>query len=68
MKMIGSSQVDYKEEVVRRLVSPKSLTVSQDGEVYRGYGGNADMTTYNAVARIAERLAVRWQHWGIPGA
>lgn len=53
MKMIGSSQVDYKEEVVRRLVSPKSLTVSQDGEVYRGYGGNADMTTYNAVARIA---------------
>ena len=53
MKMIGSSQVDYKEEVVRRLVSPKSLTVSQDGEVYRGYGGNADMTTMNAVARIA---------------
>ena len=34
-------------------MSPKSLTVSQDGEVYRGYGGNADMTTMNAVARIA---------------
>ncbi|EFP2098475.1 conjugal transfer protein TraG N-terminal domain-containing protein, partial [Escherichia coli] len=53
MKMIGSSQVDYKEEVIKRLVSPANLTLSQGGEVYRGYGGNADMTTMNAVARIA---------------
>ncbi|HBC3218342.1 TPA: conjugal transfer protein TraG N-terminal domain-containing protein, partial [Escherichia coli O146] len=44
---------DYKEEVIKRLVSPANLTLSQGGEVYRGYGGNADMTTMNAVARIA---------------
>lgn len=29
MKMIGSSQVDYKEEVIKRLVSPANLTLSQ---------------------------------------
>ncbi|EJX8216356.1 conjugal transfer protein TraG N-terminal domain-containing protein [Salmonella enterica] len=52
MKMIGSSQTDYQEEVIRRLVSPANLTVSHGGEVYNGYGGNADMTAMNAVSRI----------------
>lgn len=53
MKMIGSSQTDYQEEVIRRLVSPANLTVSHGGEVYNGYGGNADMTAMNAASRIA---------------
>lgn len=52
MKMIGSSHTDYKEEVIRRLVSPTNLTVSHGGEVYNGYGGNADMTEINIVSRI----------------
>ncbi|EOS95217.1 conjugal transfer protein TraG N-terminal domain-containing protein [Erwinia tracheiphila] len=52
MKMIGSSQTDYQEEVIRRLVSPANLTVSHGGEVYNGYGGNADMTAMNAISRI----------------
>jgi len=52
MKMIGNAGVDYKEAVIRRLVSPANLTVSHGGEVYNGYGGNADMTAMNAFSRI----------------
>ncbi|ELF4281886.1 conjugal transfer protein TraG N-terminal domain-containing protein [Salmonella enterica] len=53
MKMIGSSQTDYQEEVIRRLVSPANLTVSHGGEVYNGYGGNADLTEMNVITRVA---------------
>lgn len=53
MKMIGGNSADYKEAIIRRLVSPKSLTVSQGGHVYAGYGGNADFTLDNSVARVA---------------
>lgn len=53
MKMIGASSTDYEEAVIRRLVSPESLTVSQGGHVYAGYGGNADFTLDNAAARVA---------------
>lgn len=53
MKMIGAGSTDYEEAVLRRLVSPESLTVSQSGHVYAGYGGNADFTLDNAAARVA---------------
>lgn len=53
MKMIGSSQTNYQEEVIRRLVSPTNLIVSHGGEVYNGYGGNADLTEQNVLSRIA---------------
>ncbi|EPJ2775194.1 conjugal transfer protein TraG N-terminal domain-containing protein [Klebsiella pneumoniae] len=53
MKMIGGNSADYKEAIIRRLVSPESLTVSQGGHVYAGYGGNADFTLDNSVARVA---------------
>lgn len=52
LKMIGASNADYQEAVIRRLVSPESLTVSQGGHVYAGYGGNADFTLDNSVARV----------------
>lgn len=53
LKMIGASNTDYQEAVIRRLVSPESLTISQGGHVYAGYGGNADFTLDNAAARVA---------------
>ncbi|MDU3078413.1 MAG: conjugal transfer protein TraG N-terminal domain-containing protein, partial [Mixta calida] len=53
MKMSGFNDSDYQEAVIRRLVSPESLTVSQSGHVYAGYGGNADFTLDNAAARVA---------------
>ena len=53
MKMSGFNDSDYQEAVIRRLVSPESLTVSQNGHVYAGYGGNADFTLDNAAARVA---------------
>jgi hypothetical protein len=53
LKMIGASTADYQEAVIRRLVSPESMTVSQGGHVYAGYGGNADFTLDNSAARVA---------------
>ena len=53
LKMLGQHDTDYKEAVVRRLVSPANLTVSQDGHAYAGYGGNADFGLDNAVTRVA---------------
>ena len=53
LKMMGENNADYKEAVVRRLVSPDNLTVSQGGRVYAGYGGNADFTGSNTVTRMA---------------
>nr|WP_159465187.1 conjugal transfer protein TraG N-terminal domain-containing protein [Scandinavium goeteborgense] len=53
LKMLGQHDTDYKEAVVRRLVSPANLTVSQGGHAYAGYGGNADFTLDNAAARVA---------------
>lgn len=53
LKMLGQHDTDYKEAVVRRLVSPSNLTVSLGGHAYAGYGGNADFTLDNAAARVA---------------
>ncbi|MDE1480802.1 conjugal transfer protein TraG N-terminal domain-containing protein, partial [Xenorhabdus bovienii] len=41
----------FEEAVIRRLVSPESLKVSQGGSVYMGYGGNADFTATNTATR-----------------
>lgn len=53
LKMMGQPDADYKEAVIRRLVSPDNLTVSQGGRAYAGYGGNADFTLDNSVNRLA---------------
>ncbi|CAM4015207.1 conjugal transfer protein TraG N-terminal domain-containing protein [Xenorhabdus thuongxuanensis] len=51
-KMLGKETREYQEAVIRRLVSPVNLTVSQAGHVYAGYGGNADFTLLNAGNRV----------------
>lgn len=57
MKLIGSSQTNYQDEVIRRLVSPVNLKVSNDGEVYKGYGGNAGgLTLQNMTSRTVGTL------------
>ncbi|MEQ1976995.1 conjugal transfer protein TraG N-terminal domain-containing protein [Xenorhabdus sp. SGI240] len=52
LKMLGKETREYKETVIRRLVSPVNLTVSQEGYVYAGYGGNADPTLLDAGNRV----------------
>ncbi len=52
LKMMGKDNAEYTESIVRRLVSPESLTVSQNGRTYAGYGGNADFTLDNSASRI----------------
>ncbi|MEG3127001.1 conjugal transfer protein TraG N-terminal domain-containing protein [Pantoea cypripedii] len=53
MKLIGAGSTEYEDAVIRRLVSPESLSASQGGHIYAGYGGNADFTLDNAAARVA---------------
>ncbi|MED8913229.1 conjugal transfer protein TraG N-terminal domain-containing protein [Escherichia coli] len=50
MKLINKNSKEFEEAIVRRLVSPVNMTVS-DGIVYRGYGGNADFSTTNSITR-----------------
>lgn len=45
------SKEQYEEAVLRALVSPRNMTVSQDGRVYPGYGGNVDITVMNQITR-----------------
>lgn len=52
LKMLGKETREYQEAVIRRLVSPVNLAVSQEGYVYAGYGGNADPTLLDAGNRI----------------
>ncbi|MEQ2024906.1 conjugal transfer protein TraG N-terminal domain-containing protein [Xenorhabdus szentirmaii] len=52
LKMTGKNTQEYKEAVIRRLVSPVNLTVSQEGQVYAGYGGHADPTLWDGSTRI----------------
>ncbi|MBE8597645.1 conjugal transfer protein TraG N-terminal domain-containing protein [Xenorhabdus sp. BG5] len=52
LKMLGKETREYKEAVIRRLVSPVNLTVSQEGYVYAGYGGNADFTVWDGSNRV----------------
>jgi hypothetical protein len=53
LKMMGKDTAEYQEAILRRLVSPVSLTVAQGGHAYAGYGGNADFTLDNTVTRLA---------------
>ncbi|CDM91170.1 conjugal transfer protein TraG N-terminal domain-containing protein [Xenorhabdus bovienii] len=50
IKVINRNSKEFEEAVIRRLVSPESLTVSQ-GNPYMGYGGNADFDLINAGTR-----------------
>lgn len=50
MKLINKNSKEFEETIVRRLVSPVNMTIS-DGVVYNGYGGNADFTWTNSAAR-----------------
>ncbi|ERT12456.1 hypothetical protein O185_14075 [Photorhabdus temperata J3] len=43
---------EYKEAVIHCLVSPVNLTVSQERQVYAGYGGNEDPTLLDRSPRI----------------
>ncbi|MDE9430574.1 conjugal transfer protein TraG N-terminal domain-containing protein [Xenorhabdus bovienii] len=52
LKMLGKNTPAYQEAVIRRLVSPVNLTVSQEGVVYVGYGGNADPTLLDGSNRV----------------
>ncbi|MCK6051094.1 conjugal transfer protein TraG N-terminal domain-containing protein [Klebsiella variicola] len=53
MKSMDVSEADYTEALVRQLVSPRNMTVSQNGQVYVGYGGNVDPTATSALTRTA---------------
>ncbi|WP_426576255.1 conjugal transfer protein TraG N-terminal domain-containing protein [Xenorhabdus stockiae] len=52
LKILGKNTPAYQEAVIRRLVSPVNLSVSQDGYVYAGYGGSADPTLLDGANRI----------------
>ncbi|AOM41321.1 conjugal transfer protein TraG N-terminal domain-containing protein [Xenorhabdus hominickii] len=52
LKILGKNTQAYQEAVIRRLVSPVNLSVSQDGYVYAGYGGSADPTLLDGANRI----------------
>lgn len=50
-RKLAWSKEQYEEAVLRALVSPRNMTVSQDGRVYPGYGGNVDITVMNQITR-----------------
>ncbi len=52
LKILGKNTPAYQEAVIRRLVSPVNLSVSQDGYVYAGYGGSADPSLLEGSNRI----------------
>ncbi|MDC9589471.1 conjugal transfer protein TraG N-terminal domain-containing protein [Xenorhabdus sp. XENO-10] len=52
LNMLGKNTQEYQEAVIRRLVNPVNLAVSQEGYVYAGYGGNADPTLLDGSNRI----------------
>lgn len=41
LQKLGQSKEEYEEAVLRSLVSPRNMQVSQGGLVYNGFGGNA---------------------------
>ncbi|OKO99583.1 conjugal transfer protein TraG N-terminal domain-containing protein [Xenorhabdus eapokensis] len=53
MRLINEDLKEFQEAVIRRLVSPASLQVSQGDSVYMGYGGNADFFTITSTATRA---------------
>lgn len=51
MKVMSVSSDDYTEALIRQLVSPRNMTVSQDGRVYAGYGGMTKDSLTTAATR-----------------
>ncbi|MDH8576011.1 conjugal transfer protein TraG N-terminal domain-containing protein, partial [Klebsiella pneumoniae] len=41
LQKLGQSKEEYEEAVLRSLVSPRNMQVSQGGLVYNGFGGSA---------------------------
>jgi hypothetical protein len=44
LQKLGQSKEEYEEAVLRSLVSPRNMQVSQGGLVYNGFGGSAGIT------------------------
>ena len=63
LKMMWKDNTEYKESIVCRLLSPESLTVSQNGRTYIGYGSNADFTPDNSASRIGVLRECHWVVW-----
>lgn len=51
LRTLGAPKAEQEEAVLRALVSPRNVAVSQDGRAYPGYGGNIDGTFFNALSR-----------------
>ena len=50
-RSVGTSKQQQEEVVLRSLVSPRNMAVSQGGRTYPGYGGNVEGTFFNALSR-----------------
>ncbi|EBZ5771702.1 conjugal transfer protein TraG [Salmonella enterica subsp. enterica serovar Redlands] len=46
------SKENYEEAVLRSLVSPRNMEISQNGRVYVGFGGNIDPTVANDLTSL----------------
>lgn len=54
LQKLGQSKEEYEEAVLRSLVSPRNMQVSQGGLVYNGFGGNAgdNLNASQALSRL----------------
>ncbi|MDN8600321.1 conjugal transfer protein TraG N-terminal domain-containing protein [Citrobacter sp. S2-9] len=51
-RKLAYSKEQYEEAVLRTLVSPRNMEVSQNGRVYVGFGGNVDPTMTNDLTSL----------------
>ncbi|NCG54051.1 conjugal transfer protein TraG N-terminal domain-containing protein [Serratia fonticola] len=58
IKKLGQTQAVYENAVLRKLVSPRNIVLSQGGQVYPGYGGNLDPTVINAFTRMGTTVGM----------
>jgi hypothetical protein len=58
LKMIGKDNTYYKTSIVRRLMCPESLTVSENSRIFGGYGVNADFTLDNFASSIGNNVGM----------
>ncbi|MEF8621805.1 TIGR03756 family integrating conjugative element protein [Escherichia coli] len=54
LQKLGQSKDEYEQAVLRSLVSPRNMQVSQGGLVYNGFGGNAgdNLNASQALSRL----------------
>lgn len=54
LQKLGQSKEEYEEAVLRSLVSPRNMQVSQGGLVYNGFGGSAgdNLNASQALSRL----------------